>query len=284
MTAPIPIVTSIAAFAQSSQVWLVDVWGVVHNGVRPFLQATAACEKFRREGGIVILVTNAPRPKESVGQQLDRIGVPRNSYDAIVTSGDTARALIAALSGRRVFHLGPERDLALFDGSGAILSDAGSAEAIVCTGLDDDETETAASYAGLLRAARARNLEMVCANPDLTVERGGRIIPCAGAVAHAYEAIGGRVAYAGKPYLPIYETAFAVAAGIAGRSIGTGHYLAIGDGLRTDILGAHNAGLRSVYIASGVHAGAAGLDRTLLADLFPAGAPLPVAAMPALAW
>ena len=276
------IVGSIAALAAQDKAWFVDIWGVMHNGVAPFSGAVAACRTFRARGGIVVLVSNAPRPAASVMTALDRLGVPRDCYDAIQSSGDTSRGLIAALGAAPVTHLGPGRDLPLYEGLPVSLVPAASARTIVCTGLIDDETETAETYRGLLADFAGRKLPMICANPDLTVERGGKIIPCAGAVAALYEQLGGAVTYAGKPHLPIYEAAFATVDALAGRPVARREILAIGDGIRTDIAGAAAAGIRSVYIASGVHLKGEALDAAALARLFPDPALQPVAAMTAL--
>jgi HAD superfamily hydrolase (TIGR01459 family) len=279
----IPIVGSIAPLAATTKAWFVDIWGVMHNGVAPFAEAVAACKRFRASGGIIVLVSNAPRPHGSVQAQLDRIGVAREAYDAIISSGDTSRGLIAALGGKPLYHLGPERDLALFEGLTATLVAPDAAQAIVCTGLFDDEADTAETYAGLLEACAKRALPMICANPDLNVDRGGRIIPCAGAVAAKYEQLGGHVSYAGKPHLPIYEAAFALTNEHAGHALPRHAILAIGDGVRTDIAGAARAGIRSVYIASSVNLNAP-LTREALATLFPDASARPVAAMTELAW
>lgn len=279
----IPILTSIADLAPARDLWLTDVWGVIHNGVEPFVPACEACTKFRLGGGIVILVSNAPRPSEAVVGQLDRIGVPRFAWDSIITSGDAARALVATFAGKRVYHLGPERDLSLYDGLGVILSEPGDADAVSCTGLFDDEIETPDDYADVLSDLAARKVPMICANPDLTVQRGDKIIYCAGALAVEYAAKGGEVFYAGKPYLPIYDLAFARAAEIKGHAIEKNRTLCIGDGIRTDIEGARAAGLDSVFIGSGVHV-TEPLSALTLAELFPSSDLQPIAAMPSLAW
>lgn len=283
---PIPVVASVAPLATSTDAWLVDIWGVMHNGEVPFLTASAACRTFRARGGTVVLLSNAPRPASSVIAQLRRIGVPDDAYDRVLTSGDAARNLVSAYAGQRVYHLGPERDLPLFEGSGVELAPVAAADAVVCTGLFDDEVETPESYTTLLAEIRARALPMVCANPDLKVERGGRIIWCAGAIAVAYEQLGGPVAYAGKPYAPIYVMAEAMIAGLRGGSaVPRARLLAIGDGLKTDIKGAADAGIRSVYVASGVHlAHGTILDPAALARLFEGFTLPPVAAMQALVW
>ncbi len=282
---PIPELSSIAPLGQSARVWFLDIWGVLHNGVRPYAGAVAACQTFRAQGGHVILVSNSPRPRDGVKRQLDSVGVAPDAYDAIVTSGDVSRALIADYAGKAIYHLGPDRDLALYDGISVKLMEAeAAAEAIVCTGLFDDDKETPADYAGRLADLRARNLPMICVNPDKTVERGGRMIYCAGALAEAYEALGGAVRYAGKPYPPIYAAAEGIAAHLCGGKIVKAQILAIGDGVRTDIQGAATAGIRSVYIASAVHARAGETLAAAAARLFPDAASAPIAVMSALRW
>lgn len=284
-TCEIPVIDSIAPLAAGSDAWLVDIWGVIHNGVAPFLAATDACRVFREQGGTVLLLSNAPRPWTSVVEALDRLGVERASWDTIVTSGDAARGLLADWSGRRIFHLGPERDLPLLDGLGLERVAPGEAQGVVCTGLFDDTTETPDDYADMLGELRRRSLPMICANPDLKVERGGKIIYCAGAVAQAYEDIGGQVVYAGKPHLPIYEAASARITALRGGPVARTRMLAIGDGVKTDILGAATAGVRSVYVASAIHLGEGqALDAAALATLFPARDGRPVAAMTGLKW
>jgi HAD superfamily hydrolase (TIGR01459 family) len=280
----IPIISSIEPLTSGREVWLADVWGVIHNGVEAFTAACDACTRFRLGGGIVLLLSNSPRPADGVAAQLDRIGVPRFAWDAIVTSGDSTRALLGAYRGQPIFHLGPERDLPLYDDSGVILASADEAVAVSCTGLFDDEVEGPDDYAAMLEAFAGRKLPMICANPDLTVERGAKIVYCAGALAEAYENLGGQVAYAGKPYLPIYDMAFATVAKIRGRGIAKTHVLAIGDGIRTDIAGAAAAGIDSVFIVSGMHAAKSAIDGAALLELFPDPAIRPIAVMPALAW
>jgi HAD superfamily hydrolase (TIGR01459 family) len=281
----IPVLPSIAPLAATAELWFVDIWGVIHNGVRPYASSVAACEAFRNQGGTVLLVTNSPRPRESVGRQLDGIGVARSAYDDIVSSGDVSRSLIAAWAGRPILHIGPERDLPIFAGlhatPGATADDAAVA---VCTGLYDDEAETPADYRNILAKLRSRAVPMICANPDQKVERGGRLIYCAGAVAAAYQALGGEVSYAGKPYQPIYDLALETGSKLRGGPIAKERVLAIGDGVATDIAGAGHFGVRSVFIASGVHVR---LDETIgdaAGRLFTSGAPQPIAAMNEFVW
>ena len=280
---PIPILTSIDDLSPPRDAWLTDIWGVMHNGVAPFQGASEACIRFREGGGTVLLLSNAPRPHTSVADQLDRIGVPRAAWDAILTSGDAARALIGAHAGRPVFPLGPERDAPVYEGLPVTLSDAPTAEIISCTGLFDDETETPENYTALLADFAARNVPMICANPDLTVERGNRIVYCAGAIAAEYEKLGGEVSYAGKPHGPIYDLALEALVKLRAKPVARERILAIGDGIRTDITGAARAGIASVFIASGIHV-ASELTSQGLDELFPDPAVRPLAAMSALAW
>jgi HAD superfamily hydrolase (TIGR01459 family) len=285
MTA-IPVLSSIAPLAMSSDLWFVDIWGVMHNGVRPYASSAAACEAFRKQGGTVLLVTNSPRPNESVARQLDGIGVSRAAYDAVVSSGDVSRSLIEAWTGRPILHIGPERDLPIFAGLRAQPGGtADDADVAVCTGLYDDETETPENYSRLLEKLRARNVPMICANPDMKVERGGRIVYCAGAIAAAYAAQGGTVSYAGKPYQPIYELALRTGSSLRGAAIGKDRVLAIGDGVATDIAGASGFGIRSVFIASGVYVqqgeSIADAAERLFSD---ANGPKPIAVMKDFVW
>ena len=220
MTRPaIPIQSSISSIAPDSQAWLVDIWGVLHNGARAFPAACEACTTFRGSGGIVVLISNAPRPFTAVVPHLTSLGVPADAYDTGITSGDVTRGLLEAWRGRRVLHIGPERDLGLFTGLDVTLAAAETAEAVVCSGLYDDTKETPADYAGLFEGLLARRLPMICANPDIKVERGGELIWCAGALAADYQAKGGEVIYAGKPYLPIYQRALGIIDALAGRPV-----------------------------------------------------------------
>lgn len=233
---------------------LCDVWGVVHNGVVAHPGAVEALVKARAAGMFVVLVTNAPRPSAAIIQQLRGLNVPDGAYDAIVTSGDVCRALITARAGRPVFHLGPPRDLPLLEGLDAPRVAAEEAQYVLCTGLFDDERETAESYADLLAGFAARRLALICANPDLVVDRGGAIVPCAGSVALAYERIGGEVIYAGKPHAPIYEAAVALMVAAGHVAPAKSRICAIGDAIRTDIAGAHAFGATGIMVLAGIHA------------------------------
>lgn len=278
----VPVGTTIDEVGLEYTVWFTDIWGVMHNGVRAFTGATEACRRHRARGGIVLLVSNSPRPRAGVIRQLDDIGVPRDAYDDVLTSGDATRVLISRHANAPLFHLGPERDLALYSGLPVSLASEEVAEAISCTGLVNDETEGPEDYRALLTRFAAKKAPMVCANPDITVERGAKTIYCAGALAQLYATLGGQVAYAGKPHPPIYEMAFARASELAGRAIGTSETLAIGDGIATDIEGANRIGIASVFIA-GPGLMARGISPATLAPLFSRLTTLPRLLLPELA-
>ncbi len=267
-------------------VLLCDVWGVLHNGVDSFAPASAALQRARQAGLTVVLITNAPRPFAGVAEQIHALGVPESAYDRIVTSGDVTRELIRNAP-RRVFHLGPERDETLYDGIDVELVEEREADVVVCTGFFDDDTETPEDYADMLVRFRSRNLPFICANPDIVVERGDRLIWCAGALARDYGQLGGRTLIAGKPHRPIYEAAVAAAEDVRGTPVERSRVLAIGDGMLTDIKGADLFGIDVLYISGGIHAGdyvMGGVHdlEKLLAFLAKHGSN-PVATMPALA-
>ncbi|MFM9847130.1 MAG: TIGR01459 family HAD-type hydrolase [Hyphomicrobiaceae bacterium] len=283
--AGIPILASISSLAAAADVWLSDVWGVIHNGRAAFPAAVDACARFREQGGTVVLITNAPRPDTAVAETLARLGVPRAAWDVIVTSGDVTRDLIRPWGKRPLFHLGPARDGGVFDGLDVSFATSEAADVVVCTGLFDDETETPETYRPMLERLAAQKISMICANPDLFVERGDRLIPCAGSIAKLYQGLGGTVVYAGKPYAPIYQRAFDLAASPRGKPVPKDRILAIGDGLKTDLQGAGEAGLRSVFIASALHVDPGrDFDEALLTELFAAYPHPPIAAQPALRW
>ncbi|MBN9044371.1 MAG: TIGR01459 family HAD-type hydrolase [Rhizobiales bacterium] len=234
-------------------VFFCDVWGVVHNGVTAYPAAVAALKRARAAGVTVILVTNSPRPHRGVEAQMLSLGVPAEAYDRVVTSGDVTRGLIAE-GPRRIFHIGDERELSIFDGLDVELVEEFEADGVVCTGLFDDEAETPDDYRELLQRLRSRNLPFICANPDIRVERGTRLIWCAGAIAREYGQLGGRTLIAGKPHRPIYEAALHAAEQGRGGPVEKSRILGIGDGVLTDVKGAADFGLDVLYISDGVHA------------------------------
>src|ERR1700742_1753597 len=226
------------------EVVLSDIWGVVHNGLEAFPEACEALHTYRKSGGTVILITNAPRPADSVQRQLQKLGVADDTYDAIVSSGDLTRHYVSDHPGRKVFWLGPERGNSIHRGLDPVLSPLNEADYIVCTGPFDDETETPEDYRAMMLQARERKLPLVCANPDIVVERGDRLIYCAGAIAELYRELGGEVIFYGKPHRPIYERAMALAAEQRqGKEVPRSRVLAIGDSVRTDLAGAHAFGI-----------------------------------------
>jgi HAD superfamily hydrolase (TIGR01459 family) len=267
------------------EVILSDIWGVVHNGLEAFPEACEALHNFRTQGGTVILITNAPRSADSVQRQLQKLGVADDTYDAIVSSGDLTRLYIAEHPGRKVFWLGPERDNSVHRGLNPVLSPLEQADYIVCTGLLDDETESAEDYRPMMQEALERKLPLICANPDIVVERGDRLIYCAGAIAELYREIGGEVIFYGKPHRPIYERAIALAAKHSGHEIKLDGVLAIGDSVRTDLAGAHGFGIDCLFVTRGIHSeefeGIDQLDPASVKELF--GHP-PRALMRELKW
>jgi HAD superfamily hydrolase (TIGR01459 family) len=231
-----------------------DIWGVIHDGAHAFAAACEALARWRETVGPVILISNSPRPYEGVAAQLDQLGAPRAAWTGIVTSGDASRALLAERSPGPVYRIGPRRDDPLFEGLGLVFADLESAAFIACSGPNDDEVETPEDYRPLLTRAAARKLPMICANPDILVQRGPRLIYCAGALAQLYEELGGEVLTAGKPHAPIYAMARDAADLGLGRPADDRRILVIGDGLVTDIVGANRQGLDALFIGSGIHA------------------------------
>jgi HAD superfamily hydrolase (TIGR01459 family) len=244
-------VTGLADIAPHHDALICDVWGVLHNGHSVYPEAAAALERFRRDHGPVILLTNAPRLPQEVAEQFETFRVPHDCYDAIVTSGGAAHDALAAMARDRnaslpLYYIGPERDLPVLAGLDVRRVDIAEAEAVLCVGLRDDLVETPEDYAGELAAIAARRLPFLCANPDLVVHRGAILSWCAGALARDYAKLGGPVTYFGKPHAPVYGAALAAAAGAKAP-------LAIGDGLFTDVKGANDAGLDVLFIADGIH-------------------------------
>jgi HAD superfamily hydrolase (TIGR01459 family) len=247
-----------------------------------FAPAVDAMRRFRAKYGPVVLVSNAPRPPEGVTALFDRLSIPHDFYDSVVTSGGEARHdLERRTAGRRLrlFYLGPQRDHPLFEGLNIELVGPDEAELVLCTGFYDDETETPDDYTSLLASFRRRSLPFLCANPDIVVQRGDKLIYCAGAIARLYESMGGAVIYYGKPYAPIFEAALREL-----HKHGAGKRpLLIGDGPETDIIGANRQGIDALFIVGGIHTALiddpSGISRKLAESDAHARA-----LMPALAW
>jgi HAD superfamily hydrolase (TIGR01459 family) len=277
-----------STLAAGYDVVLCDVWGVVHDGVAAFPEACDALARYRAGSGTVILITNAPRTGESVARQLDGFGVPRAAYDGVVSSGDVTREVVAHRRGQSLFHLGPQRDISIFSGLDVHFAPVESADYVVCSGPFNDEVETAEDYRDLLGIMRARSLFMVCGNPDVVVERGDKLVYCAGAIADLYASLGGEVLYAGKPHRPIYDNAMRKAESRRGSPIALPRVLAIGDSLRTDLKGAAALGIDCLFVTAGIHAeelgGRDNPDPSALDRIFAAAGVWPKAVARKLKW
>ncbi len=247
------LIDGLSRLAGDYDVLLSDIWGVIHNGQTAFPAACDALARWRRRRGPVILISNSPRPRREVIAQLDELGVPREAWSAIVTSGDATRVLLAERAPGPAWRIGPDRDAPLYEGLGVAFADVDQARFIACTGPNDDEIETPEDYRDVLTLAAARGLEMVCANPDRVVQRGERLIYCGGALAELYETLGGPTIMAGKPFAPIYDLALALADEALGHAHDRARVLVIGDGLVTDIAGAQAQALDRLFIATGIH-------------------------------
>ena len=232
---------------------LCDIWGVLHNGVAYFESAVDALTRYRAMGGKVVLITNAPRPSGPIFEQLDRLGVSRDCYDDLITSGDVTRKALTDSGKTKLLHLGPERDLPLYEGLDVTLVGEAEAELICCTGLFDDTTETPDDYDALLKNLAKRQLSMICANPDRVVERGDKMIYCAGALASRFEAYSGETILVGKPEAPIYDASRAALNAASGRAVEKSDILVIGDSLPTDMRGGHYQKIDALFITSGIH-------------------------------
>ena len=286
---------SLADFAGTHDLVLCDVWGVIHNGVAHHAPAVDALRRFRQGGGTIILITNAPVPRAQVRRRLDSLGVPRDAYDAIATSGDVTIEMIVAAGCPPLFNIGPKHELALYEAAGRLgpsvprLVRVEEARMAICVGLDETG-DSPSDYDASLRALLEKKLDLVCANPDIVVEVGDTLVYCAGAIAERYAAIGGGVIQAGKPSPPIYALAFALAEAIRG-PVARARVLAIGDAMHTDISGASREGIASLLITSGIHrailhAGGRGtaIDEAALRQFLSKHDDRPTAALSALRW
>ncbi|MDE2578145.1 MAG: TIGR01459 family HAD-type hydrolase [Hyphomicrobiales bacterium] len=293
MSRSCPHVAGLSSLVSRYDIILSDVWGVVHNGVVHTPAAADALQRFRAAGGTVLLITNAPRPRSSVVKLLDRFGLPHDSYDDVVSSGDVTVEMIMARGAAPLFHYGPERDLPLFSaaaeriGARPPLVDPEAADYVVCSGPFDDLADPD-NELPLLRRLRARNLPFICANPDIVVHAGEELYWCAGALAERYEKMGGAVIMAGKPYPVIYEAALARAQALRGGDLDRVRVLAIGDGMFTDMKGAAGEQLDALFISSGVHRDAlharGAMDEAAFAQLRQAANAAPIGWMRDLRW
>lgn len=250
------IIDSLAGISADYDVLFCDLWGCLHNGVAAYPAAVAALRDFRAKGGRVVLLTNAPRPWKYVVAQLDRMGVPRDAWDNVVSSGDAAQdAMFAGAVGRKVWAISVAKDDGFFNDIPEEWQNAPAierveldqAEGIVCTGLFDEVNEVPEDYRKILTQAQARGLKLLCANPDVIVDLGETRLYCAGALAEFYEDLGGTSLYFGKPHAPIYD--------LARRKLGLGpdaRILAVGDGIATDVPGASAQGIDALFVTGGL--------------------------------
>ncbi len=260
------LIPSLASIADGYDAVFCDLWGCLHNGQTPFPAAVAALRAFRAQGKTVLLLTNSPRPKSSVIDQLARIGVPTDAWDEIVSSGDASQyAMLSGEVGTRIHHIGAIKDETFFtdlpaDAPALAITRVPLAEAegVVCTGLKDDLTETPEDYRASLLMMKAKGLTLLCANPDLIVDLGERRLFCAGALAQAYEAMGGTALYYGKPHPPIYDLARRRLSALTGQD--EARILAIGDGIATDIQGGIGEGIDTLFVTAGIAAHEFGPD------------------------
>jgi len=289
MAEPARALSGLSEIADRYDVLLCDVWGVVHDGIAAHPAAVAALSAFRAKGGVVVLITNAPRPAGPLIAMLDRLGVARTAWDRLISSGDATRVMIEPYRGKTIHHVGPPtEDDALYEGLEVVRGTAEAAEAIVVTDLDSD-ADTPDMYRDRIALWLRRKLPMICANPDKVVEVGGSLIYCGGALGDLYAELGGEVHMAGKPFAPIYEQAWGLAETAAGRPLNKSRAMAIGDSVRTDATGAAAFGIDLLFISGSIHAaelhpGGQAADPQAVADLVaPSGAKL-AGFMPRLAW
>jgi HAD superfamily hydrolase (TIGR01459 family) len=279
-----PVLSGFGAIAPNYKLLLSDVWGVVHNGVAAYPAACEALKTARANGATVILISNAPRPGVVVAKQIAKWGVPADCYDTIVASGDVARAELEARPDAKLFHLGPARDMPNYDGLPNRMVGEDECDIAVVTGPFNDEVEVAEDYRAMFEKMIKRDVLMLCANPDLVVERGDRLIVCAGALAQLYEQMGGKAIYAGEPYAPIYDQVVSVAERMRGEKLRKEEMLAIGDGARTDLKGAALQGIDCLFITGGIHAEDFSEEKNRAGEIFAEQAAWPVGMMHRLSW
>ena len=255
------IISSLSEVSADYDAIFCDLWGCYHNGIEVYPAAVAACQAFRKQGGHVVLLTNAPRPAPSVKALLDRMGAPEDSFDVIVSSGAACQAALSGGKyGNAFYYVGPDRDVHMLGDVGLASTPLEKASAILITGLRDDRTETPEDYSAEISDWAARGLPMLCANPDIVVDRGHERLWCAGAIARDYEASGGEVVYFGKPHLPVYDRCHEVLHELTGQDTPKSRIMAIGDGIVTDVPGGIAAGLDTLFVTGGLAAGELGPD------------------------
>lgn len=283
------MIDGVSAIADQFDGYLVDLWGCVHNGIEPYPEAVEALLNLAAQGKTISLLSNGPRRGVDLIARLDQMGVPREAYHYVMSSGEAAWHALAdrpdefhAGFGNRVFHMGPPRDESVFTGNGLLKVDTITAADFILNTGPVEYSHTVGTYQKLLDEALDHELPMVSANPDLVVHIGDDLVICAGLIAQRYEEMGGRVAYHGKPYPSVYNRCFEFLSGIEKQRI-----LGIGDGLRTDILGAGQQGISSLFLSAGIHAEDTGgmvPERGLIRDLATRIASIPNYASARLRW
>lgn len=250
------LLTGLSSVADNYDALFCDIWGVLHNGRQHFPPAYDAIRRFKETRGPVILISNSPRPRDNLIEQLASLSISDDGFSEVISSGDATREYLRKFAAEGpAWKLGPERDNVIYDGIDIALTTRPEEAAFIsCTGLFDDENDTLVQYAHALTRAAERKLVMICANPDKVVQRGDKIILCAGSLADLYASLGGPVIMAGKPYAPIYDLCYAACARLTGKPHDKRRILAVGDGLPTDVLGANGQGLDLLFIAAGIHA------------------------------
>lgn len=284
------LIPGLSLLADDYDALLCDVWGVLHNGRTAYPGVADALARFRAKGGHVLLLSNAPRPSGQLPVMFRQMGIPEDVYDGILTSGDATKSCLASHEyGTRCFHIGPERDLPLFEDTGVSCVDETEAEFILTTGPFNDDVEGPEDYREMFERLTAQGLTLVCANPDIVVERGDRLIYCAGALAKLYAELGGKVVYFGKPHGPVYDIARKRLASFAGAAIPDHRILAVGDGPLTDIKGGNDTGIDALFITGGIAAADCGPDpekpeEERVAHVLSRAGVRAVGAMPRLVW
>jgi HAD superfamily hydrolase (TIGR01459 family) len=249
----IEVLKTCTAFLSNYPALICDVWGVLHDGVTAYPESNAALTRYREQGGKVVLLSNSPQVSWQIEALLERKGIWRSTYDALVTSGDLTIQVVGELKVKRVCHIGPERHAPLYENQPYARVDFKEAEAIVCTGFYNDNTEELESYMPMLQKAAAAGLPFVCGNPDVVVDVGGTLVLCAGAIAERYVEMGGKVIWAGKPKAMAYSAAQKEIDALNGAPLPKHKILALGDALETDMRGAQDYGIDRLFIAQGIH-------------------------------
>ncbi len=250
------LLSGLSAVADQYDAVFCDIWGVIHNGRQHFPPAYEALRNFKSTRGPVILISNSPRPNDSLTAQLASLGIMEDGFSAVISSGDATREYLRKFAPTGpAWRIGDPREQSLYEGIDIDLGGTPETAAFIsCTSPFDDENDTVDQYEHAFTIAAKRNLVMICANPDKVVQRGDKIIMCAGSLADLYMSLGGQVVMAGKPFAPIYELCYAALEHLTGKAHDRKRILAIGDGLPTDVLGANGQGLDLLFVAAGIHA------------------------------